>query len=50
MRSTGACQATVCVRPNGQKKIFMSSPARAEGYESQAQQREDSTIFMVANV
>ena len=25
------------------KKIFMSSPARAEGYDTPAQQREDST-------
>ena len=28
------------------KKIFMSSPACAEGYDTPAQQREDSTTFM----
>ena len=30
------------------KKIFMSSPACADGYDTPAQQREDSTTFMVA--
>ena len=30
----------------GNKKIFVSSPACAEGYEMPAQQREDSTTFM----
>ena len=28
----------------------MSSPARVEGYDTPAQQREDSTTFMVAKV
>ena len=28
----------------------MSSPPRAEGYDTPAQQREDSTTFMVAKV
>ena len=32
------------------KKIFMSSPACADGYDTPAQQREDSTTFMVAKV
>ena len=27
------------------KKIFMSSPVRADGYDTPAQQREDSTTF-----
>ena len=29
------------------KKIFMSSPACAEGYDTLAQQRKDSTTFML---
>ena len=32
------------------KKKFMSSPARAEGYDSPAQQREDSRTFMTVKV
>ena len=32
------------------KKIFMSSAACADGYDTPAQQREDSTAFMVAKV
>ena len=30
------------------KKIFMSSPACADGYDTPAQQREDSTTFVVS--
>ena len=35
---------------NKEQKIFMSSPACADGYDTPAQQREDPTTFMVAKV